>query len=79
MKSMIVMEDSYGETIIDLTAQVPMTQHVDHGQTDRLIVYFGNTNFKDHPVIMLVLSSRQKAFYICHNLISYQIAYAYLQ
>jgi hypothetical protein len=58
MKSLIVTEGPfYGETIVDSTAQVLTIQQEDQGVSDRLIVYFGNTNFKDYPVIMLALSS----------------------
>jgi hypothetical protein len=53
MKSLIVMEDSlYGEAIVDLTAQGPTTYHEDQRETDRLMVYFAHTHFKDHRVIM---------------------------
>jgi hypothetical protein len=58
MRSLIVTEGPfYGETVVDSTAQVPTVQQEDQGVTDRLIVYFGKTNFKDYPVIMLALSS----------------------
>jgi hypothetical protein len=57
MKSLIVKEGPlYGETIVDSIAQVPRTQQEDQGETDRLIVYFGNAIFKDYSSIMLALS-----------------------